>query len=75
MAHFKAALMCISLRKTVKLNFRPYIQRYTSLNENFEYNYPLIYGTRVLSQSAQLKFNFLISQPKYGVCVLIKNAH
>ena len=25
----------------VKLNFRPYIQRYTSPNENFEYSYPL----------------------------------
>ena len=27
---------------TVKLNFRPYIRRYTSPNENFEYSYPLI---------------------------------
>ena len=27
----------------VKLNFRPYIQRYTSPNENFEYSYRLIY--------------------------------
>ena len=26
----------------VKLNFRPYIRRYTSPNENFEYSYPLI---------------------------------
>ena len=25
----------------VKLNFQPYIQRYTSPNENFEYSYPL----------------------------------
>ena len=25
----------------VKLNFRPYIRRYTSPNENFEYSYPL----------------------------------
>ena len=25
-----------------KLNFRPYIRRYTSPNENFEYSYPLI---------------------------------
>ena len=28
----------------VKLNFRPYIGRYTSPNENFEYCYPLIIG-------------------------------
>ena len=29
-------------RVAVKLNFRPYIRRYTSPNENFEYIYPLI---------------------------------
>ena len=29
-------------RVAVKLNFRPYIQQYTSPNENFEYSYPLI---------------------------------
>ena len=28
------------LRVAVKLNFRPYIRRYTSPNENFEYGYP-----------------------------------
>ena len=27
---------------TEKLNFRPYIRRYTSPNEKFEYSYPLI---------------------------------
>ena len=27
-------------RVAVKLNFRPYIRRYTSHNENFEYGYP-----------------------------------
>ena len=27
----------------VKLNFRPYIRRYTSPNENFEHSYPLIH--------------------------------
>ena len=32
----------LCLRVTVKLNFRPYIRRYTSPNENFEYSYPLI---------------------------------
>ena len=31
-------------RVAVKLNFRPYIRRYTSPNENFEYSYPLIVG-------------------------------
>ena len=25
----------------IKLNFRPYIRRYTSQNENVEYSYPL----------------------------------
>ena len=29
-------------RVAVKLNFRPYIRRYTSPNENFKYSYPLI---------------------------------
>ena len=31
----------LRLRVAVKLNFRPYIRRYTSPNENFEYSYPL----------------------------------
>ena len=31
----------LRLRVAVKLSFRPYIRRYTSLNENFEYSYPL----------------------------------
>ena len=33
----------------VKLNFRPYIRRYTSPNENFEYSYPLIYLRKLTS--------------------------
>ena len=32
----------LRLRVAVKLNFRPYIRRYTSPNEDFEYSYPLI---------------------------------
>ena len=32
-----------------KINFRPYIRRYTSPNENFEYSYPLI-STVIISQ-------------------------
>ena len=32
----------LGLRVAVQLNFRPYIRRYTSPNENFEYSYPLI---------------------------------
>ena len=32
----------LRLRVAVKLNFRPYIRRYTSPNANFEYSYPLI---------------------------------
>ena len=31
----------LRLRVTVKLNFRPYIRRYTSQNETFEYGNPL----------------------------------
>ena len=28
----------------IKLDFRPYIRRYTSPNENFEYSYSLIFN-------------------------------
>ena len=35
----------LRLRVAVKLNFRPYIRRYTSPNENFEYSYPLTHCT------------------------------
>ena len=31
----------LRVRVAVKQNFRPYIRRYTSPNENFEYSYPL----------------------------------
>ena len=31
----------LRLHVAVKQNFRPYIRRYTSPNENFEYSYPL----------------------------------
>ena len=31
-----------SARVAIKLNIRPYIRRYISLNENFKYSYPLI---------------------------------
>ena len=31
-----------SAHVTLKLNFQPYVWLYTSLNEDFEYNYPLI---------------------------------
>ena len=34
-------VLWIRLHVAVKLNFRPYIRRYTSPNENFEYSYPL----------------------------------
>ena len=34
-------VLLLRLRVAAKLNFRPYIRRYTSLNENFEYSYPL----------------------------------
>ena len=37
----------LRLRVAVKLNFRPYIRRYTSPNENFEYRYPLNLDTIV----------------------------
>ena len=47
----------LPLRVAVKLNFRPYIRRYTSPNENFEYHYPLsdllilIYGVKLLPEA------------------------
>ena len=34
-------ILRLSLSVAVKLNFRPYIRRYTSTNKNFEYSYPL----------------------------------
>ena len=41
----------LRLRVAVKLNFQPYIRRYTSPNENFEYSYHLSdmvwYGTKL----------------------------
>ena len=36
----------LRLLVAVKLNFRPYIRRYTSPNENFEYSYPLNMSNR-----------------------------
>ena len=38
---FRNHVLRLRLRVAVKLNFRPYIRRYTSPNENFEYSYPL----------------------------------
>ena len=37
-------------RVAVKLNFRPYIRRYTSPNENFEYSYPLNYTQNYITE-------------------------
>ena len=34
-------ILRLRLRFTIKLNFRPYMRRYTSPNESFEYSYPL----------------------------------
>ena len=39
--YVRKSCLRLRLRVTVKLNFRPYIRRYTSPNENFEYSYPL----------------------------------
>ena len=38
---FENHVLRLRLGVAVKLNFRPYIRRYTSQNENFEYSYPL----------------------------------
>ena len=38
---FGNRVLRLCLRVTVKLNFRTYIRRYTSPNENIEYSYPL----------------------------------
>ena len=48
---------------TVRLNFRPYIQRYTSPNENFEYSYPLgrklvVYHSHVWPLSVAPKYTY-----------------
>ena len=40
-------------RVTVKLYFRPYIRRYTSPNEYFEYSYPLNVPYILLSREEQ----------------------
>ena len=40
--HYLQKYLFMSSRVAIKLNLRPYIQRYTSPNENFEYSYPLI---------------------------------
>ena len=55
----------LRLRAAVKLNFRPYIRRYTSTNENFEYSYslnifsistrgPYMRGSRSFSQGGRV---------------------
>ena len=38
---FGNRVLRLRLRVAVKLNFRPYIRRYASPNECFEYSYPL----------------------------------
>ena len=48
----------LRLRVAVKLNFRPYIRRYTSPNENFEYSYPL---SKVQGLSSIMKVS--VSEP------------
>ena len=45
---------------TVKLNFRPYIRRYTSPNENFEYSYSLI---TIYQQPLKRTLSFEIQWP------------
>ena len=38
---FENHVLWLRIRVAVKLNFPPYILRYTSSNENFEYSYTL----------------------------------
>ena len=48
-------------RIAVKLNFRPYIRRYTSPNEKFEYSYPLIKTGKAKENSrTSIKLTFLL---------------
>ena len=39
---FGNRVLRLRLRVAIKLNFRPYVRRYTSPNENFEYSYTLL---------------------------------
>ena len=50
---FENHVLRLQIRVAIKLNFRPYIRRYTSPKEIFEYSYPLndITPTFVLSKT------------------------
>ena len=77
----------LRLRVSVKLNFRPYIRRYTSPNENFEYSYPLNLRTvnfdNFWGVKFVLKFNIFMvfftceeSVPNPHICEkLVSNYH
>ena len=52
---------------TVKLNFQPYIQRYTSPNENFEYSYPLVQVSN-LSSERDIKLTSVQKKVQVGIC-------
>ena len=58
----------LRLRVAVKLNFRPFIRRYTSPNEKFEYSYPLtLYhlavGVRIMIGNSTLEtIKWLVSE-------------
>ena len=67
----------LHLRIAVKLNFPPYIQGYTSPNENFEYSYPLNVGVRSSFGSEAVSTSiYCVCEAKALVCtkILCKNS-
>ena len=64
----------LRLRVAVKLNFRPYIRRYTSPNENFEYSYPLIIQSKTTHLTTLRRISwkaFLAERQKFLPCIAI----
>ena len=58
------------LRVTVKLNFRPYIRRYSSPNENFEYGYPHSNALLNFSHKKTVKMYFVAPiRPAAASCI------
>ena len=59
---------------TLKLNFRPYIRRYISPNENFEYSYPLIIhlSSRKKSFAGRMIKRSLLQIPPVSLCCVHK---
>ena len=59
-------VLWLRLRVAVKLNYRPYIRRYTSPNENFEYSYPLSHTWKL----GEFQISKSISKKLWLLCYL-----